>query len=250
MPEPTMLPATRAVAPNSPTEPWWAATRGGSGRSLVSAAAMRCPPTEPRASGRREHRRRRPPFGRLELDPHLHADGKPVRRHVHEVGQHSRAFVQGHIADGVGAGRRAVHDRVGVDHTLAGALLPDRFAGRAERADGPRVPVGLLAIYAALDQEAAFLRRIPEGLRLDVDHRRGDRPGHRGVRIAWFRHAQASRSRITVAEPWRVPSEPPVPCAMARSQFFTCTFGCASPRSWRTASITLVMPPRLRSEER
>ena len=48
-----------------------------------------------------------------------------------------------------------------------------------------------------------------------------------------------------MALPWRVPSEPPVPCASARSQFLTCTAGCASPRSWRTASITLVMPPRL-----
>ena len=54
-----------------------------------------------------------------------------------------------------------------------------------------------------------------------------------------------SRSMISVAAPWRVPSEPPVPCAMARSQLGTCTLGCASPRSWRTASITLVMPPRL-----
>src|SRR3712207_8035738 len=54
-----------------------------------------------------------------------------------------------------------------------------------------------------------------------------------------------SRSRITVALPCRVPSRPPVPCASASLQSFTCTAGCASPRSWRTASITLVMPPRL-----
>jgi hypothetical protein len=38
---------------------------------------------------------------------------------------------------------------------------------------------------------------------------------------------------------------PPVPCASASRQFGTCTAGCASPRSWRTASMTLVMPPRL-----
>lgn len=44
---------------------------------------------------------------------------------------------------------------------------------------------------------------------------------------------------------WRWPSIPPVPWAMARSQFLTCTLGWASPRSWRTASIILVMPPRL-----
>ena len=49
---------------------------------------------------------------------------------------------------------------------------------------------------------------------------------------------------ITVAAPCLVPSEPPVPCANARSQFLTCTAGCASPRNWRTASTTLVRPPR------
>ena len=50
---------------------------------------------------------------------------------------------------------------------------------------------------------------------------------------------------IRVALPCRVPREPPVPWASATSQFFTCTLGCASPRSWRTASTTLVSPPRL-----
>src|SRR5580700_3718023 len=54
-----------------------------------------------------------------------------------------------------------------------------------------------------------------------------------------------SRSMIRVALQWRVPSCMPVPCTSARSQFFTCTLGCASPRNCRTASITLVMPPRL-----
>ena len=54
-----------------------------------------------------------------------------------------------------------------------------------------------------------------------------------------------SLSKMTVALPWRRPSEPPVPCASARSQFLTCTAGWASPRSWRTASRTLVRPPRL-----
>ena len=49
---------------------------------------------------------------------------------------------------------------------------------------------------------------------------------------------------ISVALPWRVPSEPPVPWARATSQFLTCTAGCASPRSCRTASTTLVRPPR------
>ena len=44
-----------------------------------------------------------------------------------------------------------------------------------------------------------------------------------------------SLSRMTVLPTCRVPSEPPVPCAIARSQFFTCTAGCASPRNCRTA---------------
>ena len=36
-----------------------------------------------------------------------------------------------------------------------------------------------------------------------------------------------------------------MPWASASAQSGTWTAGCASPRSWRTASITLVMPPRL-----
>ena len=51
--------------------------------------------------------------------------------------------------------------------------------------------------------------------------------------------------RISVALPIRVASEPPVPCTSAICASGTCTAGCASPRNWRTASITFVMPPRL-----
>src|SRR4051794_35770643 len=113
------------------------------------------------------------------------------------------------------------------------------------RADGARVPVGLVAVVAAADQEAALRGGVPEGLGLDGDHRRRDRPAHRAGLGFALGHAQPSRSMIGVAAACGVPSDPPVPCAMARSQLATCTLGCASPRSWRTASITLVMPPRL-----
>ena len=44
-----------------------------------------------------------------------------------------------------------------------------------------------------------------------------------------------------MALPMRVPIEPPVPWASAMSQLGTWTAGCASPRSWRTASMTLVI---------
>src|SRR5262249_18478854 len=92
---------------------------------------------------------------------------------------------------------------------------------------------------AALDEERVVLRRGPEGLGLRVDQRGWD-----GA-VLGVGHGDHSRSMISVAEPWRLPSIPPLPGASARSPFFTCTAGCASPRSWRTASITLVMPPRL-----
>ena len=41
------------------------------------------------------------------------------------------------------------------------------------------------------------------------------------------------------------PSEKPVPCTTACSHDGTGPSGCASPRSWRTASIVRIMPPRM-----
>src|SRR3954454_20497548 len=88
---------------------------------------------------------------------------------------------------------------------------------------------------AALDQEFALRGGVPERLCLRVLLRGGI--------FFWVCHH--TRSRMAVEAAWRTPSRPPVPCAMARSQFGTCTFGCASPRNCRTASRILVMPPRL-----
>src|SRR5215813_3352483 len=90
---------------------------------------------------------------------------------------------------------------------------------------------------AFADHQLAFFRRFPECGCLGI--------GLRGLDLALLAlHLPHFRSMMTVAEPCRVPSEPPVPCANARSQFLTCTAGCASPRNCRTASTTLVNPPR------
>src|SRR5271166_5763690 len=91
---------------------------------------------------------------------------------------------------------------------------------------------------AFADHQPAVCGSVPECLGLGI--------GLRGLDLALLaRHLPHSLSMITVAAPCRVPSEPPVPWAIARSQFLTCTAGCASPRSWRTASTTFVRPPRL-----
>src|SRR6516162_20537 len=91
---------------------------------------------------------------------------------------------------------------------------------------------------AFTDHQLAALRRLPE--------RPGFGIGLRRLDLALLAlHLPYSRSIMTVAAPCRVPSEPPVPCARAISQFLTCTAGCASPRNCRTASTTLVRPPRL-----
>src|ERR1700759_859151 len=88
---------------------------------------------------------------------------------------------------------------------------------------------------AALDKEFALGGRVPERFRLRTALRR--RVFHLVV--------HHTRSRIQVDAVWRTPSRPPVPWTSARSQFGTCTLGCAWPRNCRTASMILVMPPRL-----
>src|SRR3954468_7350359 len=93
----------------------------------------------------------------------------------------------------------------------------------------------LAAGIALPDQQLALRRGVEEALILDIGLGRGDLAGL----------AHHCRSRIRVAAPWRAPRAPPMPVATARPQSGTCTAGCASPRNWRTASIPLVMPPRL-----
>src|SRR5207249_3313358 len=104
----------------------------------------------------------------------------------------------------------------------------------AERTQRARIVVVLAAGLAVLEQQLVLCRGVPPRLAFHVDVRR-----RQNTHLGFRRHH--ARSMIRVALPWRIPSDPPVPWASATSQFFTCTFGCASPRSCRTASITLVM---------
>src|SRR5712691_2518588 len=185
---------------------------------------------------RREHRDRRTAFGRLEDDAYGLTDPHRVEIAVDDVGHHRRPFVERHVRDRVRLGH-AAHDAVGVDRPSPRGRPPLGGVAAAERTDRARVVVGLIALRAVLDHQTAFSRGVPERLRLRHHLRRLDLPG--------LRRGHHSLSMISVALMCRVPSEPPVPCASATSQFFTCTLGCASPRSWRTASMTFVMPPRL-----
>src|SRR5690606_37662387 len=104
-------------------------------------------------------------------------------------------------------------------------------AGRAPRA---RVPDVVAAGVAHGQHQSAGGGGRPEGFGLGAVGR------GRGGPLAHRLHAPITR----VALPWRVERAPPVPWARASSQPGTCTAGCASPRSWRTASIAFVMPPR------
>src|SRR5689334_8786940 len=97
---------------------------------------------------------------------------------------------------------------------------------------------------AFLVEQLALAGRIPEGLGFGVDRRGGDLALLLLRLLLSLGHRAHSRSMMTVAAACLVPSEPPVPCARAISQLFTCTAGCASPRNCRTASRTLVNPPR------
>src|SRR5207302_2433305 len=132
------------------------------------------------------------------------------------------------------------HHAVGVDRAAARSFLPFELVAEAERAVRARIEMHFAAGGAFLDQQLALRRGIPEGLGLRVDRRGGDL----ALLLLSFGHRAHSRSMITVAPACLVPSEPPVPCASATSQLLTCTAGWASPRNWRTASNTLVNPPR------
>src|SRR5882762_5620184 len=189
---------------------------------------------EGKTLGRREERQWCA-IGWLEHHLHLLADLQLFQIAVDDVGLQRRAFLQRDVSNRVRTGRRFAHQTVGVDRGFTRTLLPHRLVGEAERADRAREVVRLAAGRAALDHELALGCRIPERLGLGI--------GHRGRISFHFNHH--TRSRMQVEAAWRTPSSPPVPWATARSQFGTCTFGCASPRNCRTASRTLVMPPRL-----
>src|SRR5665213_1020652 len=182
---------------------------------------------------RRKERQRRA-VGRLEHHFHLLADLQRVHVAVDEIGQQRRAFLQRDVADRVRPRRGFAHPAEGVDLALARAFLPHRLVGEAERTDRAREIMRLAQGGAALDQEFALRRGIPERLCLGI-----------ALRSRVFRFVgHHARSRLQVDAAWRTPRRPPVPCTSARSQFGTCTFGWACPRNCRTASMILVMPPR------
>src|SRR3984957_5140817 len=183
---------------------------------------------------RRKERQRRA-VGGLEHHFHLLADLQLVHVAIDEIGQQRRALLQRDVADRVRPRGGLAHQAEAVDLALARAFLPHRLVGEAERADRARKIMRFAAGGAALDQELALYRLLPEMPGFGIALRR---------RVFDFR-VHHTRSRMQVDAAWRTPRRPPVPWATARSQFLTCTLGCACPRSCRTASMILVMPPRL-----
>src|SRR6202035_3170438 len=133
------------------------------------------------------------------------------------------------------AGSRLAHQAEGVDLRLARTFLPHGLVGEAERTDRAREIMRFAARGAALEHQLALGGLFPEMRGLGIGHRLGI---FHGI-------SHHTRSRMQVDAAWRTPSSPPVPCAMARSQFGTCTLGCACPRNCRTGSMILVMAPRL-----
>src|SRR4029079_4402618 len=99
------------------------------------------------------------------------------------------------------------------------------------------VPDQLAALVAAGQHEAPGRAAVPEGGRLEVAVRA---PRRQEGSVA---HASAT-PRISVELIIRVDSAPPVPWASASCTSGTCTAGLASPRTWRTASMIFVIPPR------
>src|ERR1700722_8071357 len=192
------------------------------------------PPGEGENLNRRKERQRRA-VGGLEHHLHLLADLQLVHVAVDEIGQQRRALLQRDIADRVRSRRGLAHQAEAVDLALARAFPPPRLVGEAERADRARKIMRFAAGGAAFYQQLALDGLLPEMPGLGSALRR---------RVFDFR-VHHTRSRMQGDAAWRTPGSPPVPWATARSQFLTCTLVCACPRSCRTASMILVMPPRL-----
>ena len=92
------------------------------------------------------------------------------------------------------------------------ASLQSIVGAEAERTECARIPVRLAARPAHRNDEPSRAGGLPERPMLRTGRRIEDGRAH-------------ARSRISVALACRLPSSPPVPCASARSQFFTCTCG-------------------------
>src|SRR5579859_725454 len=208
---------------------WSCSLKQGPGRSFVPEflSARWGEEGQGEATGlhRLEHWYRRSVFAWNELQFHRLADFELVEVAIDDVGHHRWALGQGDVGDRVGH-LGTCHHAERVDLALAGCFHPLAVT-EAERTERARIPVRLLARRAAADQELARRAAVKIGLGLRVGIGRADE-GNLALNKG---HVDHSRSRMTVLPKCRVPSEPPVPCAIARSQFFTCSFGCASPRN-------------------
>src|SRR6266498_5934450 len=146
------------------------------------------------------------------------------------MGQYARAFGKFDVRDdervvaGVLALTAAV-DRVGVDGAGAGKPFPGEVLGRAVWAAGPWVPDQGAAVGAARGRQC-----VVGEARLKVGEYR---VGHQ---------SSAPSSRVAAAV--RKPRLPPWPWTSPTRQSGTWTSSAASPRSWRTASMVRIMPPR------
>src|SRR5215468_2208214 len=187
------------------------------------------------ASNRCEARQSAATFTRFEDNLHLLANAHLRGFEIDDIRHHGHALLQRHVGNDIGGPGR-VHDRVGVYLASASRLLPLEVGRHAVRTDAVGIVVRLLAILAPLEHQLFGLGAFPIGLGT------GRRQNRRVDLLAHYRY---SRSRMTVEPTWRVASEPPVACASTMSWFLTWTFGWASPRACRTASMTLVIPPRL-----
>src|SRR5262249_50285088 len=140
-------------------------------------------------------------------------DADLVEVTINDVGHHRRPFAQYYISDRVGDWG-APHHAVGVDRAVPRGLLQFGFVAEAERANRTRIVVQRATGTTFADHQLALFGRLPECLRFNI--------GLWGLDPAFLAlHLPHSRSMMTVAAPCLVPSEPPVPCANARSQFFT-----------------------------
>ena len=128
----------------------------------------------------------------------------------------------------------AVDDRERVDLARAreGAPLLDRAVARdAVAARRPHVVVAVHAPrHATSPRSSASKNGTSSGF---------------SARSTPGRSRHDALTSTLVADIARDPSEKPEPCTTASSHDGTCSSGCASPRSCRTASIVRIMPPRM-----
>src|SRR5712692_7184475 len=95
-----------------------------------------------------------------------------VRLHIHEIGQHTRPFLQFNHGQDIGRGyldgtiERTIQDLKRVELVLAAALDPGQVLGMAMRAKHARIEVDLATVLAFGQHELVFLHAIPIRLRL------------------------------------------------------------------------------------